>query len=862
MSELSDVDRVSYHFGRSGDVLLLERYFGESFVAGSVHSLRGAELDEVDYEVDTIVGASRGKPFNPELMGLALGALDGCDRVLFEGELVHTSGDTVLPLGVIRNLRKGVRLEVVKNPSISEIVGRGVALCGDTLQPLGHTEITGEKLENLPFGKSVDPSEYAELVTELLPQLEADIPIDIRTTRLPEVTTSAEPRIAFNVQQGATLKVLPTLVYGTPAIARIEGDKMVHLRGPAPIRDRVKERALLTKLRDTLNLVPGRRVEYDRSTATRVTEKLRAWRGEDDDFSAPGYVLSRALVPIFDFSSGFDITFESDDESGPPRRAAASAVIGAWQSGLELTPLEEGGWAPLPVKWLDEHGARVADLLAARDDDGTVPRFALPDLAALASELGEPPPPITETISELLEGFDGIRESELPEDFTGTLRHYQESGVNWLVCLRDAELGAVLADDMGLGKTVQALCALNGRSLVVCPTSVLPSWLDELRHFRPGLNASVFHGPGRTLDEDADVTLTTYALLRIDSKKLTAVEWDAVVLDESQMIKNPQSGVTRAAHKLQAKFRLALSGTPIENRLDELWSQFHFTNRGLLGTRPEFHKRYVRPIARDEPGVAEQLRQRIKPFLLRRIKEDVEPDLPERTEAILYCELDEEERALYERLRTTTLEEVVTKLRKGGSVIAALTTLLRLRQAACHRALVPNQRAKGSSKITALIDALERAIANGHKAVVFSQWTSFLDLVEPHLKKAKLGFTRLDGSTTNRGDVVAGFQADDGPPVMLASLKAGGTGLTLTAADHVFLLDPWWNPAVEDQAADRTHRIGQSRPVIVYRIVANQTVEARILALQEKKRAIANIALGEAGQATGLTREDLLALLE
>ena len=638
---------------------------------------------------------------------------------------------------------------------------------------------------------------------------------------------------------------------------------MVHLRGPAPIRDRVAERELLTRLRDTLNLVPGRRVEYDRSTAGRVTDKLRAWRGGgDDDWSAPGYVLSRPLVPSIDFSNGFDISFESDDESGPPRRASARAVIGAWQSGLELVPLLEGGWAPLPTEWLTNHGARVSDLLAARREDGTLPRFALPDLAGLCDELGEELPPVTNAISDLLDGFEGIPAAPLPDGFTGTLRHYQEGGVNWLCCLRDAELGAVLADDMGLGKTVQALCSMRGRSLVVCPTSVLPSWRDELRHFRPDLSTCIFHGPGRRLDETADVTLTTYALLRIDSKKLTAIEWDTAVLDESQMIKNPQSGVTRAAHRLNAKFRLALSGTPIENRLDELWSQFHFTNRGLLGTRPEFHKRYVRPIARDEAGVAEHLRQRIKPFLLRRLKGDVEPDLPERTEAIIYCELDEAERKLYEKIRTATRDEVVAKLRKGGSVIAALTTLLRLRQAACHRALVPDQKAKTSSKIIELIDALQRAIDNGHKAVVFSQWTSFLDLVEPHLKKAKLGFTRLDGSTTNRGDVVDEFQRDDGPPVMIASLKAGGTGLTLTAADHVFLLDPWWNPAVEDQAADRTHRIGQTRPVIVYRLVADDTVEARILALQEKKRGIAEAALGSADQATGLTREDLLALLE
>jgi SNF2 family DNA or RNA helicase len=342
---------------------------------------------------------------------------------------------------------------------------------------------------------------------------------------------------------------------------------------------------------------------------------------------------------------------------------------------------------------------------------------------------------------------------------------------------------------------------------------------------------------------------------------LAKERWDAVVLDEAQAIKTPDSQVARAAYELSAKFRLALSGTPVENRLEELWSLFHFTNRGLLGGLRDFSARYSRPIAEGEPGAAERLRRKIKPFVLRRMKGEVAPELPPRVDSVLYCDFEEEERRVYDAVRAATRNEVLAKLAEGGSVLAALEALLRLRQASCHSALVPGQSAATSSKVERLVESLEDAAADGHKALVFSQWTSFLDLIEPHLREAGVAFTRLDGSTRDRAGVVAEFQDANGPPVMLVSLKAGGTGLNLTAADHVFLMDPWWNPAVEDQAADRAHRIGQDKPVMVYRLVTKDTVEERILLLQERKRSLAGAALGEADRALSLTREDLMDLL-
>nr|WP_276599256.1 DEAD/DEAH box helicase [Nannocystis sp. SCPEA4] len=565
---------------------------------------------------------------------------------------------------------------------------------------------------------------------------------------------------------------------------------------------------------------------------------------------------------VTDAGGRLGIAFETGS-SGQLSTADARRVLEAWQAGAGEVVLDDGGVAPLPVDWLSRFGSEVALLLAAREAGGGEPApWARPALAELCRALDYPPPPELAGLAALVEGFEAIPEVPLPADLRVDLRPYQRRGVDWLAFLREARLGALLADDMGLGKTLQALCAVHGRTLVVAPTSVLHNWAAEAEKFRPGLRVSVYHGPKRRIDPQADLTLTSYALLRLDAEALAGESWDMVILDEAQAIKNPESQVARAAFGLQAGWRLAMTGTPVENRLDELWSQIHFINPGLLGGRAEFQERYGRPIGDGDAAAARALRRRIAPFVLRRRKQEVARELPPRTEVVLRCSLDTRERAVYEAVRAATHEEVVAQLQAGGGVLAALEALLRLRQAACHAALVPGQSASRSSKLELLLETLAEAIAEGHKALVFSQWTSLLDLCEPGLQAAGLAFCRLDGSTRDRGGVVARFQDPDGPPVMLISLKAGGTGLNLTAADHVFLLDPWWNPAVEDQAADRAHRIGQERPVIVHRLVAEDTVEERILALQARKRAIAEAALEDAAGAAAITRSDLLALLE
>src|SRR5712691_4490584 len=822
-------------------------------------------ITQADVAVELALGARRRGWLPREVMPKLFAALSRCADVRLDNVPITTSATPVGLRGCVVDEADGFKLFVEPDASVTEIFANGAVLCGTTLRTVKEPELTAREREVLPTGRYFAASEALELVTDVLPALRKRLPVDIRTRRLPPLV-SVPPRIVLEVQrEGDALTVLPTLVYGEPPTARVDAGRLVHLGGAIPRRDEVAEHNLIRHLRNTLELVPGHRAQFTAADAVRFAAKLKAWKGEIRGEGHTTFVLTPPLEPRLQLdASTFNLWFEtaSPGPSGhsPAHRMSAATVLRAWQDGASLVPLTDGGWAPLPLAWLQHFGHRVADLLAARAANGSLPRYAIPELARLCDAL-EPPPPEFASLQALLEDFHGLPEATLPHGVQAILRPYQRLGVNWLAFLRQAGLGALLADDMGLGKTLQTLCVLQGHTLVVAPTSVLHHWADELRRFRPDLRVSMYHGPQRALTATADVTLTTYAILRLDADKLTQITWDTAVLDEAQAIKNPDSQVARAAYGLRANFRLALTGTPVENRLDELWSQLHFLNRGLLGGRQAFQERYERPMAAGQPGVAAHLREKLKPFVLRRRKREVAPELPPRTDVVLHCVLSDSERVVYDTVRAATLANVVALLNAGGSVLAALEALLRLRQACCHPGLLPGHTASTSTKVALLLERLEEAVADGHKALVFSQWTALLDRIEPHLRTAGMAFTRLDGTTRDRASVVHRFQDEAGPPIMLVSLRAGGTGLNLTAADHIFLLDPWWNPAVEDQAADRAHRIGQTRPVLVYRLVAQDTVEERILALQERKRALAGAALDGADHATAITREELLALL-
>jgi superfamily II DNA or RNA helicase len=821
----------------------------------------GIATTEADLVVDQLLGVRAG-PVSGEKLDRLLEVLADARDVRWRGDPIKTSGEPVLPRAIVEDTTDGVRVRIERDPSVCDVPAVGVARTTDgVLRPIGAVDLSGPRLEKLPQTFDVPRAAIPELMGKTLPALAQRIQVDVRASALPRVGAKEEPRMQLDVaQDGDKLIVLPTLVYGDPPRARVDGKTLVHLGGTLPIRDEDAERRLVHRLRDELNLVPGRRVELVGREAFQMQQALGTWLRHDAKAAA-----AAKAVPL-DVRLSIDGDRLDVELAGGGHAAAIAAAVRAWQAGIDVVPLSGGGWGRVPKEWFDKHGERLADLLASLGADKRVPVYALPDLARLCEELDEPPPPGLDRLRPLLAGFAGIPRGALPRGFTGELRPYQQRGVDWLMFCRGAGLGCVLADDMGLGKTIQALAAIDGKTLVVCPKSVLFNWLAEANKFRPDLRVATYAGARRALDTSADIVLTSYPILRNDVEALAAIEWDTVILDESQTIKNPDSQVARAAYRLRGKWRVTLSGTPVENRLDELWSQLHFTNPGLLGGRADFQERWAEPIGLGDSAAAARLRERIRPFVLRRMKREVARELPPRTDAILYVELDDHERATYDAIRAATQREIVKLLESGGGIMAALEALLRLRQAACHPALLPNgMRGKDapqtSSKLERLMEALADAVADGHRALVFSQWTSLLDLIEPHLRAADTRFVRLDGSTVDRAAVVNEFQADDGPPVMLLSLKAGGTGLNLTAADHVFLVDPWWNPAVEDQAADRTHRIGQDKPVMVYRMVARDTVEERILELQERKRKLADAALSEAGAAASITREDLLALL-
>ncbi len=486
----------------------------------------------------------------------------------------------------------------------------------------------------------------------------------------------------------------------------------------------------------------------------------------------------------------------------------------------------------------------------------------------------------------LQDTFDDARSFEpvVPGTLQAELRPYQEDGFRWLARLGHWGVGACLADDMGLGKTIQALTLLldrapKGPALVVAPTSVVDNWINEARRFAPTLNVRTYtgspHARARHLEDlgPFDLVVTTYGLLHIDADPLGSVDWGTTVLDEAQAIRNPSTKRARAARKLKAGFRVVTTGTPIQNNLGDLYSLFAFLNPGMLGSRKHFREKFELPIVRDgDPATRNRLRRLISAFMLRRIKADVLDDLPPRTEVTLHVKLSPEEATLYEALRqramedlqaigmdrTSDEEDVEPEQQRRFQILAHLT---RLRLACCNPRLV-HPDGPSSSKMQTFAATLTELRKGRHKVLVFSQFVRHLKLIEEHLVEAGIPYQYLDGSTPAkaRSQRIAAFQAGEGD-VFLISLKAGGVGLNLTAADYVIHMDPWWNPAAEDQASDRAHRIGQTRPVTIYRLVTKGTIEEQIVQLHHSKRELADRLLEGTDTPARLNTEELLKLL-
>ncbi|HEX5215348.1 MAG TPA: DEAD/DEAH box helicase [Vicinamibacterales bacterium] len=607
-------------------------------------------------------------------------------------------------------------------------------------------------------------------------------------------------------------------------------------------------------------------------SARALPEIVRALVAEGWHVEADGRRYRVATGVRLGVSSGID-WFDLDARVDFGDAAATLAEVLQAPGGPAGVRLGDGSIGIVPEAWL----ARYAGLTAAAEAvDGRL-RFRRTQTALLDALLAEREDDAAIQIDaafarvrEELASFTAIASADPPMEFAGRLREYQREGLGWLQFLRRFGFGGCLADDMGLGKTVMVLALLAWRraesvrlgeppapSLVVVPRSLVQNWLEEAARFAPALRVLDHSHPSRAAGEAtfaaSDIVLTTYGTLRRDVIALSKVEFEYLILDESQAIKNAGTQTAKAARLLRGRHRLALSGTPVENHLGELWSLFEFLNPGVLGRAAAFQ----RALATNDGTASSQrqlLSRALRPFILRRTKAQVAPELPARTEQTITCELAPKERAIYDGLRRQYRTSVLARIDRDGvgqAKMHILEALLRLRQAACHSGLVvPSRAGDGSAKFEALLSRLGEVVAEGHKALVFSQFTSLLALLKRELDALKMPYGYLDGRTKDRAAHVRRFQEDAGVPLFLISLKAGGVGLNLTAADYVFLLDPWWNPAVEAQAIDRAHRIGQTREVFAYRLIARDTVEEKILELQRSKRALADALID--GDGTGL----------
>ncbi|MBE2250959.1 MAG: DEAD/DEAH box helicase [Myxococcus sp.] len=565
--------------------------------------------------------------------------------------------------------------------------------------------------------------------------------------------------------------------------------------------------------------------------------------------------------------------FVSEDQS-----VDLGAVRMFLDSGRKFIALKDGSFAEVDLAELKTATTLLEEAGAMPGKKTTkLPLFHATALDLLAT-LGdvEVEAKAKRAIAELKE-IDGIPPVKAPEGLSATLRHYQEAGLSWLWFLFRHGLSGVLADDMGLGKTVQALSLLlkvkqeHGSKpvLVVAPTSVLPNWEREIERFVPSLSRFTWHGADRKENigmlEKVDVVLTSYSLIRRDIEQLKEVKFRTVILDEAQNIKNADSATAQACKAIDADSRVALTGTPLENRLSELWSIFDFLMPGFLGSADAFNERFEQPImVQGDMETRERLKRRIHPFILRRLKTEVAKDLPPKTEVVTWVDMDAGQQALYREVLQETKRKVYDQIEKQGfnkSRISILSALMKLRQVCCDPRLLklpPGTQLPGSAKLERFGELVDELVREGHRALVFSQFTEMLELLKQQADEKKLGYLYLDGRTKDRMGKVDAFNVPDGPPVFFISLKAGGTGLNLTAADYVIHYDPWWNPAVEDQATDRTHRIGQTRSVFSYKLITRNTVEEKILALQQRKRELAAGVLGtDADVGKALTERDV-----
>ncbi|MDR3628505.1 MAG: DEAD/DEAH box helicase [Ignavibacteriaceae bacterium] len=729
------------------------------------------------------------------------------------------------------------------------------------------------------------PKAYLEYFEEnLLPQLVKNLPVNSDKYKVEEISSLPQKRIYLE-EDDSHLKVIFKFAYNeyevnfnsnepessfykTGKIVRILRDSTIENKARQEIKEfhlKEIEDGVFTPRKDPVDFLFG---------AIPVLKEMGY-----EIFGESGlrkYKVNTSKPSIsFAVNSGIDWFDVTTDIRFNGAAVPFEALLSAIKHKREYIKLDDGSLGILPQQWIDKF-KRAFAFADSGNDQLRFSKFQVNALDGLIKEAEE-----VETDNkykenlEQLNSFKKIQSKKIPSDFDAVLRPYQKSGFDWLYFLKDFGFGGILADDMGLGKTIQVLALLLNEkrnrkktiNLVIAPTSVVFNWLNEAEKFAPALKILNHTGNGRVKEnalhfKNYDVILTSYPIVLRDIAIFKETEFNYIVLDESQKIKNPVAKTSKLIRTLNAKHRLCLTGTPIENNLNELWSQLTFLNPGMLGSLNKFQEAFIKPIQKiNDTSATEYLKKTIYPFILRRTKDVVAKELPLKSEIIHYCEMDPVQQNIYNVWRDSIRDEITKEIEKKGikrSGFKVIEGLLRLRQICNHPSLVKNNYKGKSGKFEEFKELLEKALIEGHKVLVFSQFVSMLDILKVYLDKEKILHEYLTGNTKDRESCVNNFQNNDNIKVFLISLKAGGFGLNLTAADYVFHYDPWWNPAAEIQATDRAHRIGQNKNVFVYKFITKDSVEEKILHLQEKKKKLVeNIITSETGILKNLTKNDI-----
>jgi superfamily II DNA or RNA helicase len=745
----------------------------------------------------------------------------------------------------------------------------------------------------LPSGKMVIKSEdWSKTLHEFILPLAKENRVDFDKSLIQEVKDGDPDVKLYLIEKGDYLVFQPVFSYkGFETRSRDRNEIMIPQGEKVIIvhRNREKESAFINKLRNLhSNFIPN---EENGSLALKGTDVLK-----NNWFFLFVDAMKDMKTPVFGFEALKNFRFNTAkpqtkifissntdwfdarvDILFGDQKVTVAEVKRALANKQQFVQLNDGTLGILPEEWIKKYSLlfRVGE---GKSNSLKLSRYHLSVVDELYEQRDEEELTVQlEEKYERLRQFNKIREIEPPYHLKMILRPYQVAGYQWLNYLSEINWGGILADDMGLGKTVQALSFMdhykgangNLKGLVVCPTTLIYNWENEIKKFTPNLTYRIHHGGTRTRSKeelvDHDVTITTYGTLRSDIKLLMSVEFDYVILDESQAIKNPSSKVTKAAGLLNAKHRLCMSGTPLQNNTFDVFAQMNFLNPGMLGTVEFFRQEFAVPIDKfGEQDRKDHLKKILYPFILRRTKEQVAKDLPDKQEMILWCEMEDEQRKIYDAYRNDFRDKILGTIQEHGiqkSQLTILQGLMKLRQI-CDSPAILNEQEKFENHSIKL-DELAREIVENigdHKALVFSQFLGMLALIRAKLEELGVKYEYFDGSTSapDREKAIQSFQRDDEVRVFLISLKAGGVGLNLTAADYVYIVDPWWNPAVEQQAIDRTHRIGQTKNIFAYRMICKDTIEDKIIQLQEKKRALArDIISDDTSFVKTLTREDV-----